>query len=102
MRLAQPPVSPKIDTKSIQTFSGPYAVAAITNELTRLEQAQDGCRNDQLNRSAFAIGRFVGANVIPEDWARQMLERRAKAVGLSADEAGRTIASAFSATESNP
>jgi hypothetical protein len=97
VQLTQTTVLPKIDTESINRFAGPYCVAAITNELTRLEQAQEGCRNDQLNRSAFAIARFVRANVIPEDWARQMLERRAKAIGLSADEAGRTIASAFSA-----
>ncbi len=97
VQLTQPPVSPKIDTKSINRFSGPYCIAAIKNELTRLEQAQEGCRNDQLNRSAFAIARFVKADVIPEDWARCKLEERSLAIGLSAEEARRTIASAFSA-----
>ena len=97
MRLTQTPVAPKNDIRSIKTFSGPYAVAAITNELTRLEQAQDGCRNDQLNRSAFAIARFVRADVIPEDWARCKLEERSLAIGLAAEEARRTISSAFSA-----
>ena len=76
-----------------------YVTTAITSELNRLAEAAEGQRNDQLNRSAFAIAGFVLAGLAPEDWARKELEGRALAIGLPAIEARRTIDSAFKAAQ---
>jgi hypothetical protein len=67
--------------------------------LRHLEQVGEGCRNDQLNRTAFAIAGFVLAGAVPEDWARSQLETRAIDRGLPAHEARRTIESAFKAAK---
>lgn len=76
-----------------------YVAAAISAELNAVASASDGCRNDTLNRAAFAIGGFVRAGVVPDDWAAAQLEDRAADAGLPAIEARRTIASAFAAAE---
>lgn len=86
------PLPPPADTER-------YVAAAITSELNRLAETAAGQRNDQLNRSAFAIGGFVRAGLAPEDWARKELEARALAIGLPAIEASRTINSAFKAAQ---
>ena len=57
------------------------------------------CRNHQLNRSAFAVASFVRAGLVPEDWARALLEERAIGIGLSVIEARGTIDSAFKAAK---
>jgi len=76
-----------------------YCAAAIADELRRLGQADKGTRNDTLNKAAFAIGGFVRAGTVPEDWARVVLESRAVSIGLSARESRSTIASAFAAAQ---
>ncbi len=79
-----------------------YIAAAITDELRRLAGAGPHQRNDQLNRSAFAVARFVAAGAVPEDWARGKLEGTAVQIGLPVIEARRTIGSAFAAGLQNP
>ena len=81
-----------------------YVAAAITSELQRLAGVGpgEGRRNDQLNRSAFAVAQFVGAGAAPETWARSILEDTAVDIGLPVTEARRTIASAFAAGLQNP
>jgi hypothetical protein len=76
-----------------------YVAAAIRDELTQLKRAQDGQRNNQLNRSAFAIASFVKAGLVPEAWAVDRLETIAAEIDLPAPEASRTIASAFQAAQ---
>ncbi len=72
-----------------------YVAAAIRSELHALAQAREGTRNDQLNRSAFAIAGFVHAGFIPADWAIGKLESCAREIGLEPTEIRRTIESAF-------
>ena len=79
-----------------------YVAAAITDELRQLANAGEGQRNDQLNRSAFAVAQFVGTGAVDEDWARSKLEDTAVDIGLPVIEARRTIASAFAAGLQNP
>jgi hypothetical protein len=64
-----------------------------------LSGAQEGTRNDALNRAAFNLAQFVKAGALPEDWARGQLEAHAIGAGLSIVEARRTIDSAFHAAE---
>jgi hypothetical protein len=74
-----------------------YVAGAIRDELDQLENAREGTRNDQLNRTAFAVAGFVHAGAVPEDWALSKLESVASDIGLPVPEARRTIASAFRA-----
>ena len=74
-----------------------YAAWAAAAELTELERAPEGCRNDVLNRASFNLAGLCKAGVLPEDWTRAQLEARAADIGLSQIEARRTIGSAFDA-----
>ncbi len=94
-----PPPSPRTEPRPIDGDVSAYAAAAITDELNRLAEAAEGCRNDQLNRSAFAVAGFVRAGIAPEDWARALLEDCAIGIGLSVIEARGTIDSAFKAAQ---
>ncbi len=76
-----------------------YVASAAASELRELSAAQDGTRNDALNRAAFNLAQFVKAGALPEDWTRAQLEAHAAAAGLSILEARRTIDSAFHAAE---
>lgn len=95
--LAAPPRPPRPEPTPITTDLDRYCAAAIADELRQLEQAGEGRRNDQLNRSAFALAGFVQAGAVPADWALAELEGRAVAIGLSLPEVRRTIKSAFEA-----
>ena len=94
-----PPPPPRPEAKPLNGKIDSYCAAAIADELRHLEQVGEGCRNDQLNRTAFAIAGFVLAGAVPEDWARSQLETRAIDRGLPAHEARRTIESAFKAAK---
>ncbi len=76
-----------------------YVASAVASELRELSAAQEGTRNDALNRASFNLAQFVKAGVLPEDWARGQLEGHAIGAGLSVIEARRTINSAFRAAQ---
>ena len=59
-----------------------YVSVAIEDEISILKGTPEGGRNNQLNRSAFAIGQFVGAHYISEREATRELERAASAAGM--------------------
>ena len=79
-----------------------YVKASLEAELHRLENTGEGSRNDVLNRAAFAIGQFVGADAVPQDWAEAELKRVALSIGLSLHEANRTIKSGLAAGMAHP
>jgi hypothetical protein len=60
-----------------------YVAAAIEDEISILKGTPEGGRNIQLNRSAFAIGQFVGARHLSEREAIRELERAARAAGMT-------------------
>ena len=74
-----------------------YVAGAIISELQLLADAEVGRRNSQLNLSAFAVATLVGAEAVPEGWARAKLKAAALEIGLTPTEIHRTIASAFRA-----
>ena len=90
-----PPPPPRSEPKPPPDDIERYVATAIASELNQLAGTAEGERNDQLNRSAFAIGGFVLAGWVPEEWARSELETRAVQIGLPVVEARATIASAF-------
>ncbi|WP_051228767.1 bifunctional DNA primase/polymerase [Pleomorphomonas oryzae] len=63
-----------------------YADKAIAAEIDALGAAGKGGRNNQLNRSAFALGQMVGAGWITEGAAIAQLSSAAEACGLAADD----------------
>ncbi len=101
--LALPPsLPPRPKPKPLNGDVDRYCAAAITDELKCLAAAGKGQRNEQLNRSAYAVAQFVAAGTVPEDWARGELEGTAVQIGLPVIEARRTIGSAFAAGLQNP
>jgi putative DNA primase/helicase len=70
-----------------------YARAALGNELDTLAKSTEGQRNDQLNRSAFALGQLVGTGLLAQYPTEDELLRVALAIGLGEREALRTIES---------
>ncbi len=99
VELTIPPPPPRSEAAPANVDSDRYIAAAINDELRQLGQAREGARNDQLNKAAFAIARFVRAGAVPEDWARASLENSAVSIGLSVPESRRTIVSAFAAAQ---
>ena len=81
------------------THLKPYGAKALEDELTRLRAAPNGSRNDQLNRSAFALGQLVGGGVL--DRAEVESELLA-ATDLPEKEARATIASGLEAGIQEP
>lgn len=79
-----------------------YGRRAVEDELARLAVARPGGRNDQLNRSAFALGQLVGAGVLSHAQVRDRLERAALSIGLTRTETRRTVASGLAAGTARP
>jgi hypothetical protein len=75
----------------------PYVRAALAAELAAVANAAEGARNVQLNRSAFAVGRFAADGLVDVDAAKVALADAACHAGLDYAEAARTIQSAFRA-----
>jgi hypothetical protein len=74
-----------------------YARGALLSAAQRVESAADGDRNNELNREAFGLSRFVRSGELSEDLVRRVLVDAARVAGLSAFEADRTISSALRA-----
>jgi hypothetical protein len=70
-----------------------YVEAALSSEVETLSQTPEGERNDQLNRSAFNMGQFVGAGVIDRDVVELTLTEAAVLAGLPESEIERTLKS---------
>lgn len=65
-----------------------YVKAAIDSELKVLAGAAKGERNEQLNKSSFAVGQFVGAGAIDRATAESELARVATSIGMKDSEDG--------------
>ncbi len=94
-----PPASARPEPQPLNGDVDRYVASAAASELTELETATEGTRNDALNHASFNLAQFVKAGALPEDWTREQLEARAIQIGLPALEARRTIDSAFRAAQ---
>jgi hypothetical protein len=74
-----------------------YVEAAVLAEIAAVAGAWEGARNNQLNKSAFALARFVAAGQLDRDVAARALRAAAVQAGLTSTEAVTTIRSAFNA-----
>ena len=89
--LYDPPyVAPDLDDRPIPDA---YAARALEGELEAIAIAPGGTRNDQVNRSAFALGTLVAAGVLSRARVEHDLVHAARQVGQSADEARNTVRS---------
>ena len=79
-----------------------YAEAALEDEAQTLASTPTGSRNEQLNRSAFALGQFVSAGVLSETEVIRELSRAAMSAGLDRDEIDRTIRSGLESGARHP
>jgi hypothetical protein len=79
-----------------------YASVALESEADRVARAVVGCRNDTLNRAAFALGRLVGAGLLDPGTVRRELEAAARAAGLGQAEIRGTIRSGLRAGARQP
>jgi len=80
-----------------------YVAAAIEDEIKTLRSTPEGGRNNQLNRSAFSIGQFVGGHYIGEHEAIRELERAARSAGMTEkDGIAATIRSGLDAGKLSP
>lgn len=79
-----------------------WATAAFRAEADAVRNAPEGNRNDQLNRSAFALGQIVGSGHLDEATVRHELMAAAKAAGLDRAEASTTLESGLVAGRESP
>jgi hypothetical protein len=80
----------------------PYGRRVLAAELAALAQATPGQRNRTLNRCAFKVYRYVAGGVLDEEDVTLSFTTVAQAIGLSAAETARTLASARTAGLANP
>jgi Bifunctional DNA primase/polymerase, N-terminal len=80
----------------------PYGRRVLAAELAALGRATPGQRNHTLNRAAFKVYRYVASGVLPDDEVTAAFTEIARAIGLSAAETSRTLASARTAGLANP
>ncbi|NLF30854.1 MAG: bifunctional DNA primase/polymerase [Planctomycetes bacterium] len=81
---------------------GRYARAALEREVAAVQTAPEGQRNDQLNRSAFALGTLVGAGHLDGPTAETSLHIAAVAAGLQHNEIMPTIRSGIESGIAHP
>ncbi len=62
-----------------------YAEAALRGEVDKVSQSREGRRNDQLNRSAFALGQLIAGDVLDQADVERELETAARSAGLAGD-----------------
>jgi hypothetical protein len=80
----------------------PYGRTVLVAELAALGRATPGRRNRTLNRTAFKAYRYVAGGVLDEQDVTVAFTTVARAIGLSAAETARTLASARTAGLANP
>jgi hypothetical protein len=79
-----------------------YALAALREEVDRVQTATEGVRNDTLNRAAFSLAQLCAGGQLDEHLARAGLMDAALAAGLPDHESRATLESAFRAGRAEP
>ena len=94
--LAPHPVSPALSGASN------YGRESLRREAATVAAAQEGARNDALNRAAFNVGTLIGGGEVDRPDAESELLASARSCGLSDAEARRTIASGIASGMEHP
>lgn len=103
-RLTREPDRPRFPDATLidGAKAGRWAEAAFSGEIDRLRAAQEGTRNDTLNRIAFRLGQIVASGALDEGRVMAALVQGAQAVGLGEREALLTVESGLRAGETRP
>jgi hypothetical protein len=80
----------------------PYGRRVLAAELAALDRATPGQRNRTLNRCAFKVYRYAAGGLLDDQDVTLAFTTIARAIGLSAAETARTLASARTAGLANP
>jgi hypothetical protein len=80
----------------------PYGRRVLAAELAALGRATPGHRNHTLNQTAFKVYRYVAGGLLDDQEVTLAFTTAALAIGLSAAETSRTLASARTAGLANP
>jgi hypothetical protein len=95
--------APVIPTRSfVVDRVEPYLRRALEDEADLVRTAEEGTRNGQLNKSAFALGTLVGGGQLSRGDIEQVLTEAARSVGLPEREIERTLRSGLDAGVSRP
>lgn len=104
--IAAPEPSPGLPSHSPTQGGGgaasPYAQKALTEECEKVARAPERQRNDQLNRSAFALGTLVGGGELEEESTAAALVDAGLAAGLTPQETRDTVRSGMRAGIQRP
>ncbi len=79
-----------------------YAEKALADECQAVASAQEGERNNTLNKAAFSVGQLVGAGALGEGEAEERLMQASRRCGLPHGEAAATIRSGMRAGMQQP
>jgi hypothetical protein len=90
------------DTAGPDLAGHPYGRRVLAAELAALGRATPGQRNRTLNRCAFKVYRYVASGIVDDEEVTLAFTTVALAIGLSATETSRTLASARTAGLANP
>jgi hypothetical protein len=106
LRALLAPPAPPSDPAELPTrpvpVGHPYGRRVLADELARLRQAPARTRNRTLNACAFKVYRYVAGGVLDAEQVTAAFTNTALAIGLSAAEVRRTLASARAAGLANP
>lgn len=80
----------------------PYGLAVLSDGIFRLQAAQPGTRNYELNRCAFILAQLVAGGELLESSVRPTLLTIGMSIGLDEPECRQTIASGFDAGLRSP
>ena len=100
--LISPQRHPALNSSKELRVSSAYGQAALRRELVRLSQAENGTRNDQLNRASFALGQLVASGTLDEAETTAALHAKGHEIGLDSREVERTVASGLAAGMEQP
>jgi hypothetical protein len=98
----RPPPTRSTSTVGAAAPDHPYGRTVLADELAALGRATHGRRNHTLNRCAFKVYRYVAGGVLSEERVTAAFTEAAHAIGLTAAETARTLASARTAGLANP
>jgi Bifunctional DNA primase/polymerase, N-terminal len=100
---ADPPTTTRpVDPTTPPAPGHPYGRRVLAAELAALGRATPGRRNHTLNRTAFKVYRYVASGVLQDEQVTSAFTEAARAIGLTAAETARTLASARTAGLANP
>lgn len=85
-----------------EAVKAPVPDDAMAAEILRVRMAEEGERNETLNKASFAVGRLVHARKVDEQKAWEHLLSAALETGLPEKEARRTIKSGLDAGKASP